>query len=144
MRSIEFPYAMHRGTPLPLVPLHLRHGNEWIKRWAYVDSGATYSLFHYQVAVAVGANLSNAPHRRIIIGDGSYIEAQFLKLPVRIGEVELRLEIGFSEKLGFEFNLPRQTAVGLVGRKDVFEKFQVCFSDAERKVTFHLGENSKE
>ena len=43
MRSIEFPYAMHRGTPLPLVPLHLRRGNEWVERWAYVDSGATYS-----------------------------------------------------------------------------------------------------
>lgn len=136
MRSIEFPYAMHRGTPLPLVPLHLRGGNEWVERWAYVDSGATYSLFHYQVAVAVGANLSNAPRRRIVIGDGSYIEAQFLKLPVRIGEIELDLEIGFSEKLGFEFNL--------LGRKDLFEKFQVCFSDAERKVTFYLNESSKE
>ncbi|MEK7672157.1 MAG: hypothetical protein AAB344_08060, partial [Bacteroidota bacterium] len=50
-----------------------------------------------------------------------------------IGDVELEIEIGFSERLGVGFNL--------LGRKDLFEKFQVCFSDSKRTVSFHFDES---
>jgi hypothetical protein len=38
-------------------------------------------------------------------------------------------EVGFSEKLGVGFNL--------LGRKDVFNAFRVCFSDAKNVVSFY-------
>jgi hypothetical protein len=67
--------------------------------------------------------------RMIVVGDGSFIPASFLKLPMRIGELELEAEVGFSEKLGVGFNL--------LGRKDVFNAFRVCFSDAKNVVSFY-------
>jgi hypothetical protein len=54
---------------------------------------------------------------------------------MRIGDVELFVEVGFSEKLGIGFNL--------LGRKDVFEKFRVCFSDSKKILSFHWDENNE-
>ena len=47
---------------------------------------------------------------------------------MKIGEVEFKAEVGFSERLGVGFNL--------LGRKDVFEIFKVCFDDRKKIVSF--------
>ncbi len=77
----------------------------------------------------MGLNLRGALQRYVIVGDGGYIPASFIKIPVQIGDVEINTEIGFSENLGIGFNL--------LGRKDVFEKFHVCFDDTKKIVSFH-------
>lgn len=80
----------------------------------------------------MGLDLRGAPQRYVIVGDGGYIPASFIKILVRIGDVEINTEIGFSENLGIGFNL--------LGRKDVFEKFRVCFDDSRKVVSFHQNE----
>jgi len=97
--------------------------------WAYVDSGATYSIFAKHVATGIGIDLGNAVQRFIIVGDGSFIPASFVKLAMRISDFELEGEIGFSDRLGIGFNL--------LGRKDVFENFRICFDDSKKVVSFH-------
>jgi hypothetical protein len=133
MRSIEFPYTYYKGLYIPIIPLQLQHRDEWFRLWAFVDSGATFSIFSMREALRMGLSLSSALERMILVGDGTSIPASFVKLPARIDDVELEVEIGFSERLGVGFNL--------LGRKDVFERFQVCFSDSKRTVSFHFDES---
>ncbi len=133
MRSIEFAYTYYKGLYIPVVPLQLNHGSEWFEHWAFVDSGATYSVFNAREASNMELDLDSSMQRMIVVGDGSFIPASFVKMPMRIGDVELEIEIGFSERLGVGFNL--------LGRKDLFEKFQVCFSDSKRTVSFHFDES---
>lgn len=129
MRSLEFSYSFYKGVYLPIVPIKLQHQGEWYDVWTYVDSGATYSLFTNREALSMGLDLRGTTQRYVIVGDGGYIPASFIKIPVRIGDVEIDVEIGFSENLGIGFNL--------LGRKDVFEKFRVCFDDTKKIVSFH-------
>jgi hypothetical protein len=64
----------------------------------------------------------------IVVGDGSYIPTYFHDLSLKIGQHEIIAPIGFSERLGVGFNV--------LGRTGIFDRFQVCFNDHTRKVTF--------
>lgn len=50
MYSVTFEYARHRLRDIPLIPVGLRGQQRWVEVWAYVDSGAFYSLFDDKVA----------------------------------------------------------------------------------------------
>jgi len=65
---------------------------------------------------------------KVYIGDGSYIPVYLHKLTIRIGNVSFKATIGFSPRLGVGFNL--------LGRKDVFERFDITFSDAKKIISF--------
>lgn len=115
MSVIEFPYTFHRGYLMPIVPVTIL--NE--KVWAYVDSGAVFSIFHVRTAKRLGVDINTGRCQMIVVGDGSFIPTYFHDLTVRIGEWEVTAPIGFSERLGVGFNL--------LGRKGIFDQFQVCF-----------------
>ena len=124
MSLIEFPYTAHKGYLVPIIPPTVF--NE--KVWVYVDSGAIFSIFHIQTAERMGINIRDGRLQMIVVGDGSYIPTYIQDLTLRIGEFEIIAPIGFSERLGVGFNI--------LGRKGVFDQFQVCFNDHTRKVTF--------
>lgn len=125
MSSIEFPYALHKGYLMPIIPLTV----EGHKLWAYVDSGAVFSIFHVAEAQRIGIDWQRGSQQMIVVGDGSYIPAYFHDLSIKIGEWQLTAPIGFSERLGVGFNL--------IGRVGVFNQFQVCFNDKDKLTTFH-------
>ena len=62
------------------------------------------------------------------IGDGGFIPIYIHKLDINLDNYKFSATVGFSERLGVEFNL--------LGRKDFFEKFDVTFSDSKRLVSF--------
>jgi hypothetical protein len=95
---------------------------------AYVDSGAFYSIFSSNVAIGLGLAYKKVPSSPVIVGDGNTIPVYFHRLPIKIGFVNLKATIGFSDKLGIGFNL--------LGRKDIFSRFDVTFSDKKRIITF--------
>jgi hypothetical protein len=109
---------------MPIIPITVL--NE--KVWVYVDSGAMFSIFHTQTAKRMGVNIQEGRLQMIVVGDGSYIPTYFHDLPLHMGEFEVQTPIGFSERLGIGFNV--------LGRKGIFDQFQVCFNDHIRKVTF--------
>jgi len=115
-----------------MIPIALESRERWFERWVFVNSGATYSVFHPKEITGTGINYLAGERRMIVVGDGGFIDAYFLKLPIRINGHEITAEIGFSERLGVGFNL--------LGRKDVFDRFRVCFSDARRIISFELNE----
>lgn len=128
MRTIEFRYRSHRGLQVPIIPLQLRGRDQWFDLWAFVDSGATYSIFTLRDARDMAIPAERGIQRMVVVGDGSFIPVHFVTLPMKIGEVEFSAEVGFSDRLGVGFNL--------LGRKGVFDLFRVCFDDARGVVSF--------
>lgn len=124
MSIIEFPYSIHKGYFMPIIPITiLKH-----KVWAYVDSGATFSIFHADTANRLEIDIQTGKKQMIVVGDGSFIPVYFHNLTLQIDKFELQAPIGFSERLGVGFDL--------LGRKGIFDNFQICFNEKERKLTF--------
>jgi hypothetical protein len=57
MYSVEFDYARHRKHDIPLIPISLRSKNSRVEVWAYVDSGAFYTIFDDKVAELLGIEI---------------------------------------------------------------------------------------
>lgn len=123
-----FPYVKIEDIYAPVIPVQMKGTDGWHRSWAYVDSGATFSVFKASEAERLGFDLSSGGLIYLTVGDGGAIPVYIHHLTVRIGEEELYANIGFSEKLGVAFNL--------LGRADVFEKFKICFRDAKRMISF--------
>lgn len=128
MYSLEFNYTIHRGLKVPMIPLRVKGEKGWYDVWTFVDSGATYSVFEASEAERMGIKLEKGKKMMIVVGDGSFIPVYLHKLTIQIGEEELETEVGFSSHLGIGFNL--------MGRKGIFDKFKVCFSDFKGIVSF--------
>ena len=124
MPLIEFPYTLHKGYLLPIIPISINSH----KVWVFVDSGATFSILSVDDAERIGINWESGRPQMIVVGDGSFIPTFIHDLPIQIGATQITAPIGFSERLGVGFNL--------LGRTGVFDQFQVCFNDRSRRVTF--------
>jgi len=121
---VEFPYALHRGYLMPLIPIMILEHIFWV----YVDSGATFSVINAREAEDVGIRWREGQKQMIVVGDGSFIPVYIHQLPIRIDKFEVLAPIGFSERLGVGFNL--------LGRTGIFNQFQVCFNEQTLKITF--------
>lgn len=121
MSLVKFPYTIHKGYMMPIIPLTILDH----RVWAFVDSGATFTLLNTDDANRIGVDWENGRKQMIVVGDGSYIPAYFHNLSIQIGEWQITAPIGFSERLAVGFNL--------LGRKGVFDQFQVCFNDHLKK-----------
>lgn len=127
-KPIVFEYKRVRGHLLPLIPLGLRLDRRWYPLEAYVDSGATYTLFHAGIAEGAGFDYRAGRLIYVQVGDGSSIPTYLHRVELQIGDVRLSARVGFSEKLGVGFNL--------LGRADVFSQFEVCFDEPQRQIRF--------
>ncbi|OIN97314.1 hypothetical protein AUJ66_03735 [Candidatus Desantisbacteria bacterium CG1_02_38_46] len=129
MRPLTFPYiSLHGKHPLPIIPLELKGPLGWKETMAYVDSGASFSIFSINEAHRLGIDYITGKEFMITVGDGSSIPVYLHRLSAKISRVSFKATIGFSPRLGVGFNL--------LGRKDVFERFDVTFSDSRRIVIF--------
>lgn len=124
---MKFPYVRLEEEYLPVIPLRLK-GKELVEFDAFVDSGAGFSIFTYEAAEVLGLEAEKGEKEFVKIGDGSFIEVFTFRLPVNLAGREFRAKVGFSRSLGVGFNI--------VGRRDIFDKFRVCFDDAEKFVEF--------
>jgi hypothetical protein len=121
---VEFPYTFHKGYLLPIIPITIFDHRVWV----FADSGATFTILSIDDARRIGIDWRIGRSQMIVVGDGSFIPIYIQDLPVQIGEYQITAPIGFSERLGVGFNI--------LGRKGIFDQFQVCFNDHIRKVTF--------
>jgi len=94
----------------------------------YVDSGASVSILAEGEARLLGLDLRRGQLTYSIVGDGSSIPVYVHRLPVHIGPCRLIAHVGFSPRLGVGFNL--------LGRQDIFTRFDVTFSDSRQRITF--------
>jgi len=121
---MKIPYLeIEKGIFAPVVRLELSGPIRWIEMEAYVDSGASYSIFKAEVAEMLGISYLKGHRTLLTVGDGGLIPIYLHNLTVKFAGHEFRATIGFSDKLGVEFNL--------LGRASFFRKFMICFNDKE-------------
>ena len=128
LTRVEFPYMKDaHGRYAPLVYLQVWTGNRWLYLQAYVDSGASWSVFHVDVAQLLGINLKKAARRYVTLGNGNVLPVYLHHIRVRFAGTEFFAPAGFSDALHMGFNL--------MGRAGFFTRFAMSFNDRARLLT---------
>ena len=127
-RRTTFRYLKDaQGRHAPIVYLQVWTGNRWLYLQAYVDSGASWSIFHADVAQLLGLKLSGAKRRYVALGNGSVIPVFLHRVRVRFAGAEFLIPAGFSDALKVGFNV--------LGRAGLFDRFVMSFNDRARLLT---------
>lgn len=127
-RRVVFPYLKdNRGRYAPLVYLQAWTGNRWLYLQAYVDSGASWTIFHADVASLLGINLARSARRSMMLGNGTVIPIFLHQVRVRFAGKEFTVPAGFSDDLQVGFNV--------LGRAGFFDRFVLSFNDRARLLT---------
>jgi len=114
---------------MPIIPITLYGSNKAINVEAYIDSGATFSVFNYEIAKELKISLKDARGQYLVVGDGGFIPSKVIKIQIQIGSEKFISDIAFSEKLNIGFNL--------IGRQGIFEYFdEVVFNEKKKEVSF--------
>lgn len=117
----------------PVACIYLRgKDNKFYLFDGYVDSGADISLFTRSDCALLGYKLEKGKEKLIGGVSGALIRTFVHQIPIKIGNTKFNAEMAFAE---IE-NVPR-----LIGRKNIFEKFQVLFDEKKLKVYFILVED---
>lgn len=128
MRLVTFPYKTYRGTTCPIISVGIKGPAGWIQAEAYVDTGASVSIFSMNEALGLGLDYHRGKETLVTVGDGGLIPVYVQRLPIQIGTVVFPAAVGFSPRLGVGFNL--------LGRQDIFARFDVTFSDTRKHILF--------
>ncbi len=129
---MKYKYVEERGRFLPVIPIRLKGNNEWVTFSGYVDSGATYSIFRAEIAEILEIEIEKGEKQYVVVGDGSFISMYIHRIIIELAGKIFEASIGFSRQLGIGFNI--------IGRKDIFDRFIICFNEKERYI--ELSENS--
>ena len=128
LSRVEFPYMKDgHGRYAPIVYLQAWTGNRWLYLQAYVDSGASLSVFHVDVAQLLGIKLNRAKRRYVALGNGAVLPIYLHGIRVRFAGNEFVAPAGFSDALHMGFNL--------MGRAGFFSRFELTFNDRKRTLT---------
>ena len=125
---MKFSYRFYEGKFLPIIPISLTENGKLIQMRAYVDTGASYSLFHAKVAEILGLDVEKGILYELVVGDGDILKAYLHSVTISLAGKEFKVTIGFSKNIGVGFNI--------LGRKDIFDKFNICFNDKDKEISF--------
>ncbi|MBI4980702.1 retropepsin-like domain-containing protein [Candidatus Woesearchaeota archaeon] len=125
---MKYKYSFFDGELLPIVPIILKGKVEEVELKAYIDTGASYCLFHADIAEIIGIKLEEGDLTEMVLGDGNIIRIYLHKVPVSIGEHKFTALVGFSKGLGIKFNI--------IGRKGIFDKFVISFNEKDKEIEF--------
>ncbi len=127
-RRMEFPYLKDSlGRYAPIVYLQTWTGDRWLYLQAYVDSGASWTIFHGDVATLLGLKRSQLQRRYMSMGNGSVIPIFIHRIKVRFAGAQFIVPVGFSDHLTTGFNI--------LGRAGFFDRFVVSFNERARLLT---------
>lgn len=68
-----YHYKSHEGYLSPIIPVDIKCNNNIVETNAYVDSGATYSVFIKDIAEELGLIMERGNLKYLRIGDGNNI-----------------------------------------------------------------------
>lgn len=127
-RRVEFPYLKDAaGRYAPIVYLQVWTGDRWLYLQAYVDSGASWTVFHADVAQLLKIKPAKRTRRYMALGNGSVIPVWIYRIRVRFAGQEFEVPVGFSDALRVGFNL--------LGRAGFFDRFVIAFNDRAKVLT---------
>lgn len=91
----------------------------WLQVPAYVDSGASISVFGADIAEYLKINISTGIPEYLIIGNGSKMKVYVHRVNVKFADSEFEAKMAFSDELGIGTNL--------LGQRSFFDNFTFCF-----------------
>ena len=127
---ISFPYVKEQSSifgvvsrPVARVILQRKY-----PQWMYIDSGADISLIPLSVGRLIGLTRIKGDRVRRIFGVGrSSVSIVVKKVSFRIGSSEFTARIAWSQV---------EDVPLLLGRMDVFPRFDVTFKERDEKTSF--------
>jgi len=125
--KVSFPYETESSSifglvkrPIALVSFWSEKRKRWLKYTVVVDTGADYTLLPYSAAEDLGVNLKKDCKKYQTFGiGGSETVSLVLKYKIKIGNLELKIPLGF---------LGRDDIPPLLGRQECLNNFAVLFS----------------
>lgn len=131
--QIEFPFVKEKANIVPFVlrpiaRVRITYESNEITQDMYVDSGADISLIPYSVGIALGFQLKAGEEIKRIGGVGGgkiSVVIRKVKMSINAEEFEARVAWCLSEEVPL-----------ILGRLDVFDKFDILFKEREGKTVF--------
>lgn len=120
-----FPYYFNGSAYFPVIPLIFLIGENRIRSYALVDSGANISVFGEETAKALEIQIEKG-EKTILGGVGGRIVGYIHTLRVRTAGRDFSCPIVFSREYRVSFNL--------LGREGFFEQFLITFDERRRAV----------
>ena len=113
----------------PVIEVKLKSNSISLKYHVLVDSGADMSLFHAEVAEALGIDLKKCK-KGIVTGVGGKSSEYFMHtVSVEVAGWAYNMDIGFLPTIG-----GRSAPYGIVGQKGFFENFIVKFDLLKEEI----------
>src|SRR5574341_568032 len=133
--EIIFPYREERSKligiiyrPVALIELKSEFG--WVPEWMYVDSGADISLLPRSLGDLLGFEVTQDIQEIRGVGD-SVVPVLIKNIDVRLGDEVFNARVAWSLI---------EEVPPLLGRIDMFDKFEVIFKQHARNVVFRENE----
>lgn len=121
----EFPYLKKEKQYFPLIEVLLKNRRKSINTKALIDSGACFSLFHYEIAEYLDIDLQKGK-KIYLTGIGGRILGYLHTISITIGNKTFPCKIVFSPEFTVSFNL--------LGRDNFFLPFIISFMEKQKKV----------
>ena len=122
---MRFDYTRIGDNFFPMLDVELISSGESVVTKAYVDSGATYSIFKKELAEILNIDVESG--KKIFpIGIGGHICAYVHEINMKVGDAEFKTEVLISDELLVRFNI--------LGRIGLFDHFKICFDDKNRAL----------
>ena len=112
--------------PVADIRLQTRKG-KWIKYEAFIDSGADITIIPYSVGKYIGFEMKEENLVQFQGVAGKNIPTILTKVRMRIGDVELEPRVAWALI---------EEAPPLLGRLDIFDRFNITFKEREGKIIF--------
>ncbi|MBI2084045.1 MAG: retropepsin-like domain-containing protein [Candidatus Aenigmarchaeota archaeon] len=131
--QVEFPFVMEKAYVIdfisrPFAEVALIGDINEITEWFFVDSGADVSLISRRLGELLGFKLKEGEEIKQLSGISTGTVPYILRtIKMRIGEKEFDVRIAWS--------LVEEVPL-VLGRLDVFNKFDILFKERENKVIF--------
>jgi len=130
--SIEFRYRQERGTggaliarPVAQATLRGPSGRDMVQ-FLYIDSGADFTVIPYRIGQYLGLSAQGqAVHE--VQGINGAVGVIYAQLHMTIGSVSLPVKVAWAQL---------EHVPLLLGRKDVFDRFEITFRQRDGVVEF--------
>ena len=122
---MKYDYRLIRNNYFPIIEVILKCNENKIRTDALVDSGASISLFKGEIARALGIEVASG-EKKIFQGVSAKLVGYIHIVNLKIAGEEFKAKIAFSDDLSTSFNL--------IGRLDIFTKFDITFKDKDKQL----------
>ncbi len=130
--KIIFNYRRERGIfgkiyrPIADIEIQKSDGR-WIEFHPYIDSGADITLVPYTMGLYLGFTAPTGKIEELKGVRGVALPVEIRRVKMRIGNVELEPRVAWALI---------EEAPPLLGRLDIFDKFNITFKEKEGKIIF--------